>query len=278
MRIKDKDFPVSAGPYIVGILNITPDSFHAGSRTPDKDAALAQALKMADEGVDIIDIGGESTRPGSDPVDASTELARVIPVVRALNGKVAVPLSIDTCKSKVAEEAIKEGAAMLNDITALAGDPAMADLARAAKVPVVLMHMPGSPKTMQDNPSYDDPVREVGDFLLARAAFAEKKGILPENIILDPGIGFGKRISDNLALIRGFADYIRGRYPVLIGHSRKRFIGTLINRPETADRLSGSLGAAAAAVRHGATFLRVHDVRETREMLTVALAVEGKAA
>jgi dihydropteroate synthase len=278
MRIKDKNFPVSAGPYLIGILNITPDSFHAGSRTPELDQALAQAQKLFSDGADILDIGGESTRPGSDPMDESIELARVIPVVRALGKRISAPLSIDTCKSKVAEQAIKEGAAMLNDITALSHDPAMADLARAAKVPVVLMHMQGDPKTMQENPSYDDPVREVGDFLLARAAFAEKKGILPENIILDPGIGFGKRTEDNLALIRGFADYIRGRYPVLIGHSRKRFIGTLISRPDTGDRLFGSLGAAAAAVRHGAAFLRVHDVRETREMLTVALAVEGKAA
>ena len=273
MKIADKTFPPGQNVYILGILNITPDSFSDGGRHADHDAAVSRARDLAAAGADIIDVGGESTRPGSSPVAAGAEKQRTAPVIAAIAKHLRVPVSIDTAKAEVAEAALLAGAGLINDISALTFDGNMAALAAGAKVPVILMHMQGTPKTMQNNPSYRHAVSEVGDYLLARAAFAEKQGIAPENIILDPGIGFGKRLPDNLALMRGFARYIRGRYPVCIGHSRKRFIGDILGLESPGERLFGSLGAACAAAQSGAAFVRTHDVRETREALAVFMDI-----
>ena len=258
----------------MGVINITPDSFHPESRHQTIDSAIQKGLELEKYGADILDIGGESTRPGSDPVDSDTEQKRIIPVIETLSKNTQVPISVDTYKASVAKMALMAGASMVNDISALTADTAMGDLIRDTGVPVVLMHMKGDPKTMQHNPVYKNVVREIGDYLLSRALVAEKNGISPENIILDPGIGFGKRLEDNLLLIKGFSVYINNRYPVLIGHSRKRFIGSILGEPETTNRLYGSLGAAAAAIFYGATFLRVHDVKETREMAKVLVAIQ----
>jgi len=276
MKIAGKVISPDAPAGLFGILNLTPDSFYDGGRFLDPGTALEQALRLESEGADIIDIGGESSRPGSEGVPEAEEMERVLPVIRAVRGRSRVPLSVDTRRAAVAEAALSAGADCINDISALLHDPAMASVAAAAKVPVVLMHMQGAPKTMQQEPRYENVVREVGEFLLNRAAFAESRGVLPENIILDPGIGFGKNVEHNCALIRGFAPWIGGRYPVLIGHSRKSFIGRLLDLPSPEDRLFGSLGAAAAAVLSGARFLRVHDVRATREMLSTLFTLHGK--
>lgn len=269
MKIADKTFPAGPNARILGILNITPDSFYDGGRHADHGAAVSRARDLAAAGADIIDVGGESTRPGADTVPAGAEKQRTAPVIAAIVEHLRVPVSIDTTKAEVAEAALLAGAGLINDVSALTFDGNMAALAAGARVPVILMHMQGTPKTMQNNPGYQDVVSEVGDYLLARAAFAEKQGIAPENIILDPGIGFGKRLSDNLALMRRFTPYIRGRYPVCIGHSRKRFIGEILGLESPGDRLFGSLGAACAAAQSGAAFIRTHDVRETREALAV---------
>ncbi|OGJ89479.1 MAG: dihydropteroate synthase [Candidatus Raymondbacteria bacterium RifOxyC12_full_50_8] len=272
MFIGKKEFPAGNRPYLVGILNATPDSFYDNGSHEMSDDCAARIQVLAREGADIIDIGGESSRPGSRPVDESIELARVLPAIAMAVKTSTIPVSIDTCKASVAAQALRAGAVMVNDISALRADPRMTDLVREARVPVVLMHIQGTPATMQDNPLYTDPVREVSDFLLSRAATAEQEGIAAENIILDPGIGFGKRLEDNLLLLKGFCAYINNRYPVLIGHSRKSFIGAVLNRPKPAGRLFGSIGAALAAVQNGAAFLRVHDVQATRD----ALAVYGR--
>jgi dihydropteroate synthase len=273
MVIGGKPFPINKKTYLLGILNITPDSFYNGNRYMVSEKAIDRARQLEKEGADIIDVGGESTRPGSNPVSLEEELQRVIPVIRAIIQSCRIPVSIDTNKSAVAAQALDAGAALINDISALTFDDKMAELAAGSHVPVILMHMQETPKTMQKNPYYHDVVQEIGDYLLNRAAFAEKKGIRPENIILDPGIGFGKRLEDNIRLVRDFPKYINHRYPVLIGHSRKRFIGSLLDRENTRDRLFGSLGAAAAAVHSGADFLRVHDVLETRELLEVIFKI-----
>lgn len=278
MRPGEPDFPRDGRPRLFAILNLTPDSFHARSRLADPEAAAAQAARFEAEGADVLDLGAESSRPGSDPLPEAEELRRLMPALAAVRKASRLPLSIDTSKAAVAEKALKEGAAIINDITAFTGDSRMADLAAASDATVILMHMQGTPKSMQDAPVYADVLKEVGDWLLARAAFAEKSGVRPERIILDPGIGFGKTLSHNLALIRGFPAYIAGRFPVLIGHSRKRFTGDLTGRTDPADRLFASLGAAAAAAEAGARFLRVHDVRETRDMLLAYAACRKGAA
>ncbi|MFH0921306.1 MAG: dihydropteroate synthase [Fibrobacterota bacterium] len=273
MRIGNATFDFSERPWLFGILNVTPDSFYDQGRHFSPEAALERAHALEADGADIIDVGGESTRPGSEPVPEEEELRRVIPVIRALAGRASAPISIDTCKPAVAKAALEAGVAIINYVGALSPDPAMLDLAAAARVPIVLMHMLGTPRTMQENPVYADTVREVGDGLLGRAQEAEQRGIPADRIILDPGIGFGKRLEDNLALIRGFTRFINGRYPVMMGASRKRFIGLLTGRTDPGERLHGSLGAAAAAALHGARFLRVHDVRETRDLLAVFCAL-----
>lgn len=261
---------------IMGILNATPDSFWEGSRALDASAperGVERALALRAEGADVIDIGGESTRPGSAYVGEEEELARVIPLIKAIRKRSDVPISVDTRKARVLEAALGEGADILNDVSALADDPAMAPLAARARIQVILMHRRGTPDSMQKDPSYGNTVREVTEELMARARYAEEKGIARERIILDPGIGFGKRHADNVALIAGLAEIVHAGYPVLMALSRKSCIGEMTGR-ETRDRLPGTLAANLLAVQRGAFMLRVHDVGETRDMLRVLKEIE----
>lgn len=262
-------------PQIMGIVNATPDSFSDGGRFLDPERAVAHALRLIDEGADWVDIGGESTRPGAEPVPADDEINRVIPVIRGvLAARPGALVSVDTAKRAVAEAAIEAGAAMVNDVTALA-DPGMAELCAEARVKVVLMHMRGAPRTMQAHTDYPDLIGAVEEFLVARLEVAARAGVSSERIWLDPGVGFGKAALDNPRLIAATPRLKRLGFPVVIGASRKRFIGELtgVARPE--DRLAGSLGAALAAARAGADALRVHDVLATRAALSVFSAVEA---
>ena len=252
----------------MGILNATPDSFWEKSRAGSLAGGVSRALALVADGADIIDIGGESTRPGSAYVGEEEEISRVIPLVCAIRKESDVPISVDTRKASVMRAAIDSGADICNDISALEDDPELAPLVARAGVPVILMHKKGVPVSMQDSPSYADPVREVAEYLFAQARFAVERGIAPDRIVLDPGIGFGKRYEDNCALIDGLAEIVRGGYPVLMALSRKSCVGTMTGR-ETADRLAGTLAANLVAVQNGASFLRVHDVRETVDTLSV---------
>ena len=262
---------------LMGIINVTPDSFYDGGRSLDGGRAIANGLALIEEGADIIDIGGESTRPGARPVPEQEELERVLPVIRGLRSVTKVPISIDTYKASVAQEALHEGADIVNDVSALRFDAEMAALAAAEKVPVVLMHMLGTPRTMQSEPRYDDVLREVIEFLAERIQFATQAGIERQNIIVDPGIGFGKTLDHNLALLRGLPAFAPLGQPLMVGASRKAFIGRILGT-EADQRLEGSLAAAVAAVMGGADIVRVHDVKETRRAIRVADAIRFGAA
>jgi dihydropteroate synthase len=257
---------------VMGILNLTPDSFYDGGRHSDLERALRAALAMVEAGADIIDIGGESTRPGAPPVKAGEELARILPVLRELRRRTAVPISVDTYKAGVASAALAAGADIINDVSALRFDPEMITLVARERVPIVLMHMQGTPRTMQAEPHYGDVVREVGDFLAARARAALDHGIAPEMLIIDPGIGFGKTIQHNLELIRGLPALAAAGRPLLIGASRKAFIGRILGF-DAGERLEGSVAVGVAAILNGANLLRVHDVRETVRAARIADAI-----
>ena len=265
-------------PLIMGILNVTPDSFSDGGKFSSSETAVEHALKMIEEGADIIDIGGESSRPGADPVDAEEEIKRVLPVISQLRMQGKVPISVDTYKAVTAEAALGAGADIVNDISALRFDPNLAELAAKSRVPVILMHMLGVPRTMQSNPTYDDCVSEIKQFFDIRIKFAMNAGIDKSKIVIDPGIGFGKRLSDNLDILAGLREFRSFGLPVMIGASRKRFIGMLHHAGGPADRrLGGSIAAAVTAVINGADIVRVHDVAETVEALKVVQAIREKA-
>jgi dihydropteroate synthase len=257
---------------LMGIINVTPDSFYDGGKRLDPDRAVADGISLVEAGADVIDIGGESTRPGAGAVSREEELQRVLPVIKGLRRNVKVPISIDTYKAQVAQAALSEGADIINDISALRFDPQMAVLVAAEKVPVVLMHMQGTPQTMQAEPCYNNVLREVRDFLTAQTHFAIDAGVERENIIIDPGIGFGKTLDHNLTLLRGLPELASVGQPLLIGASRKTFIGKILG-VEPDGRLEGSLAAAIAAVFGGAHIIRVHDVNETRKAIRVADAI-----
>ncbi len=259
-----------ARPAVMGVLNVTPDSFSDGGEFLAPEAALAHARSMVAEGADLLDVGGESTRPGAEPVGADEELRRVMPVVEAL-GAQNVPVSIDTSKPLVAELALRAGASFVNDVTALRGDPVMAEFLATTDVDVCLMHMLGTPRTMQQNPRYDDVVAEVKAFLEERLVYAVSQGIAEERIWLDPGIGFGKTLEHNLALLRRLDEIVALGRPVVIGASRKSFLGTLTGRGE-ADRVAGTVAANVIAFERGAHMFRVHDVAAARDALAVASA------
>ena len=261
-----------ARPRIMGVLNVTPNSFSDGGRYFNAARAIEHARRMMDDGADLIDIGGESTRPGAMPVDEAEELRRVIPLVAALAGQ-GVPVSVDTRKPAVMRAALDAGAAMINDVCGLTAPGALEAVA-AADAGVCLMHMQGDPRTMQEAPAYDDVVAEVRGFLLARATACEAAGIARERIVLDPGFGFGKTLKHNLALLSGLPALAAAGYAVLAGLSRKSLLGELTGRPVD-ERLAASIAAALAAVARGASLLRVHDVRETHDALVVWLAAEG---
>ncbi|MEO0730612.1 MAG: dihydropteroate synthase [Pseudomonadota bacterium] len=256
-------------PLIMGIVNVTPDSFSDGGTHDTFKRAIAHAEQLIADGADIIDIGGESTRPGSDPVDEATELSRVIPVISALSARTEARISIDTRKASVMDAAIDAGADIVNDVSALSYDPESLEAVAALGVPVILMHALGDPKTMQDNPVYDDVLLDVFDYLEARIDACLRAGIDRQKIIVDPGIGFGKTLDHNLALMRGLSLFHGLGAPLLLGASRKRFIGTLTGVETAAERVDGSLAAALAGVAQGAQIVRVHDVRATRHALDV---------
>ncbi|MFT4913125.1 MAG: dihydropteroate synthase [Brevundimonas sp.] len=262
-------------PQVMGIVNVTPDSFSDGGRLATVGAAVAHGLALVGQGADILDIGGESTRPGAEPVNAAEEIARTVPVIEQLRAHWAGPISIDTMKPDVARAAMAVGATIWNDVTAL-GAPDSAAVAAELGCEVVLMHMQGEPRTMQADPRYDDVVAEVTHWLLARAEAAMAAGVARERIRLDPGIGFGKTAAHNLALTAGLDRLVATGFPVLYGASRKRMIQSIDpSATEAGDRLGGSLALALAAARRGAMIIRVHDVRETVQALTVQAAVDG---
>jgi dihydropteroate synthase len=262
-------------PQIMGILNVTPDSFSDGGRFLDPAAALAQAQAMVAEGAALLDIGGESTRPGAAEVPVAQEIARTEPVIAALRDA-GVPLSIDTRKAAVAQAALAAGAGIVNDVSALIFDAGMAGVVAAAQVPLVLMHAQGTPATMQDAPLYDNVLLDVYDWLERRIAVAEAAGIARGCIVVDPGIGFGKTVAHNLALIRGLSLFHGLGCPVLLGASRKRFIGTVSGEEQADHRVAGSLAVALAGAAQGVQLLRVHDVAETRAALALARAISGE--
>ncbi|HDI61147.1 MAG TPA: dihydropteroate synthase [Desulfobacteraceae bacterium] len=265
---------------IMGIVNVTPDSFSDGGRFLNHEAAVAQGIRLAAEGADILDIGGESTRPFSDPVSTETELSRVIPVIEALAPQLSIPISVDTMKAAVAREAIAAGAAMVNDISALRHDPQMGDTVARAGVPLILMHMLGTPKTMQQAPHYDDLFGEISAFLATAMDRARSAGVPANRLIIDPGIGFGKTVSHNLDLIRGVKRLAALDAPVLIGPSRKAFIRRLLSddpetplSPDDPAVAHGTLAAATAAILSGAHLIRVHEVASARAAARIADAL-----
>ena len=268
------DLAPGPDPVLVGVLNVTPDSFSDGGDFLDPDGAATHAAAMLEEGARIIDVGGESTRPGSERVTPEEEARRVVPVVeRIVAERPEAIVSIDTYRAGIAEAALGAGASIVNDVSALRGDPRMAGVVAEARCPVILMHMLGEPKTMQQNPSYDEVVREVREFLAKRAEHAVASGVREENIILDPGIGFGKTLEHNLALLNHLDSIVGLGFPVLVGASRKSFIGRITGVQEARERLFGTVATTVLAYERGATLFRVHDVRANREALAVARAV-----
>lgn len=262
-------------PRLMGILNVTPDSFSDGGKFNAPEAALARAAAMVAEGADILDIGGESTRPGAETVPDDAEIARTAPVIAAIRAGQAVPISIDTRKTAVARAALMAGATVVNDVAAFTHDPDLAALTAGMGAPVCLMHAQGDPKTMQTAPVYDDVLLDVYDFLADRIAVATAAGIPRNRIIVDPGIGFGKTPDHNLALLRGISLFHALGCPVLLGASRKRFIGTLSGAEVAEDRAAGSVAVALGAVMQGVQILRVHDVALTKQAIRVQSAVIG---
>ena len=269
-----RQLPLSR-PLIMGILNTTPDSFSDGGRFHSLDAALRRALQMESEGVDIIDIGGESSRPGAIPVDPDEELRRVLPVVEAVAKEADVCISVDTYRASTAEAAMDAGAAIVNDISALRFDSNMPRLIADRSVPVILMHMKGRPHNMQDSPHYEDCVAEIDEFFEERILFCAEQGIDKSKLILDPGIGFGKQLNDNLTILGRLTSFKHHRLPLLVGTSRKSFIEMISPSGTLADkRLGGSIAAAVASVLNGADIVRVHDVAETVEAIKVIQGIE----
>lgn len=261
-------------PRLMGILNVTPDSFSDGGQFLDPAKAETHARAMARDGADILDIGGESTRPGAETVPVDVEINRTAPVIAALRSAgLQTPVSIDTRKAEVARAALAAGADLVNDVAAFSFDPGLAAVAARAKAPVCLMHAQGTPENMQADPSYENVLLDVYDFLAEKVAAAEAAGIPRGRIVVDPGIGFGKTVEHNLALIRGISLFHCLGCPILLGASRKRFIGTLSNAQEAADRVPGSLAVALEGARQGVQFLRVHDIRDTRQALDLACAL-----
>jgi dihydropteroate synthase len=272
-RCRDHTFELTSKTLLMGVLNVTPDSFSDGGAYPDPDSGAARVRQMIAEGADIIDIGGESTRPGSESVTADEECRRVLPVLDRL-GDVAVPLSLDTHKSSVAEEGLRRGVSIINDITALRGDPHMPEVVARYRAGLVLMHMQGMPQTMQENPHYEDVIAEISDFLAERVDFARRNGIPEEQIVIDPGIGFGKTLEHNLEIIAHLGGIIEavGR-PLLIGVSRKSFIGKILDLPVT-ERLEGTLASAAIATWNGASIIRMHDIQAAKRATRIVDALK----
>ena len=271
-QAKDRMIEFHAKPLNMGIVNATPDSFFDGGRYVDAAAAVAHAVRLVEEGADLLDIGAESTRPGADVVNEAEECRRAIPVVAAVAKAVTVPISIDTSKAAVARRALDAGAILVNDVTALRGDPAMVDVVARTGAGIVLMHMNGMPRTMQQAPYYDDVVGEISDFFEERIRYAMAHGIVRRQIILDPGIGFGKLLVHNLTLLAQLRHFLQFECPLLIGVSHKAFLGQLVDRP-VQERQWATAAAVAMAVDRGAGILRVHDVKGMKDVVRVAAAI-----
>jgi dihydropteroate synthase len=261
-------------PKLMGVVNVTPDSFSDGGQFLDPARAVDQAMRLAADGADVLDVGGESTRPSATPVGEDEEIRRILPVVAELARRTSVPISIDTTKAAVAQRALDAGAVIVNDISGLCLDPGMALVCARAQAGVICMHMQGTPQTMQVAPHYDDVVREVADYLAERLKALEDAGISRERVVIDPGIGFGKTPAHNLALLQNIARLRGLGRPVLIGHSRKRFLAKILGR-SLDETTSATIGVAVGAALRGADLLRVHDVRATRDALAASWAVLG---
>ncbi|MFH1758269.1 MAG: dihydropteroate synthase [Pseudomonadota bacterium] len=274
LRFHKKKYDLSQRTLIMGALNVTPDSFSDGGVFFDREKAIEQGLRLAQGGADILDIGGESTRPGTKPLEEEEEIRRVIPLIQTLNQKIDIPISVDTRKARVAEKALETGAEMINDISALRFDEGMAEVVARWKVPLVLMHMRGNPETMQLDPHYDDLIGEILSFFRERTAFAESRGILADQIILDPGIGFGKSLEEqhNLILLKYLQNFKILEKPLLIGTSRKAFIGKILGLPPQ-EREEGTMATVAVAILNGANIVRVHEVERMRRVVRVIDAV-----
>jgi dihydropteroate synthase len=277
LAIKEHTFNWGSRTYIMGVINVTPDSFSDGGKFYSLERAKQQAASLVEDGADILDIGGESTRPFSEPVTLEEELRRVIPVIRKIRETSDCLISVDTVKAEVAEAALREGADIINDISALRFDPRMADVASACEAPVVLMHMKGTPKDMQVDPYYEDVVVEVRGFLEKRMAWADSKGIAKKNMLIDPGIGFGKSFKDNLVLINRLDEFTELGVPVMVGVSRKAFLGAITGIEGAGDRDIATMGAIAASAMKGANLVRVHNVALTRQVLQVVDAIRRES-
>jgi len=274
-HLSDRVLAIGRRPLVMGIVNVTPDSFSDGGRYTSTEAAVAHGLELVRQGADILDIGGESTRPGAAPVPLDEELRRVVPVVTELAAGVSALIAVDTYKAEVARQSLAAGARIINDVTALLGDPEMAEVVRSLRAGVVLMHMQGTPATMQEDPHYQDVVADIGRFFEERLQFAAAQGIELIRIALDPGIGFGKTREHNLNLLAHLPAFQRFGRPVCLGVSRKGFLGRLLDRP-VAGRLAASLAAVChAAARNAVQVVRVHDVQETCDAMTVIAAIES---
>jgi len=272
IHCRKKTYTLGKRTLLMGVLNVTPDSFSDGGLYFDKERAVAHGLRMVEEGADFIDIGGESTRPGSKPIGAEEELRRVIPVIESLAKEGNVPISIDTYKSTVAERAIDAGAEIINDISGLHSDPSLGQVAAKQDVPIILMHIRGTPETMQKDVHYDSLFSEILQYLKESIQMAESAGIDPQQIIIDPGIGFGKNLEDNLLIIKNLSEFrILGK-PILLGTSRKSFIGKILN-VEANERLEGTLSSIAICALHGAHIIRCHDVLQAKKAIAVADAI-----
>lgn len=274
IRCRKREFELGKRTLLMGVLNVTPDSFSDGGLYLEKEKAVAQGLRMAEEGADFIDIGGESTRPGSKPLELEEELRRIIPVIQSLTQKIDVPISIDTYKSSVARKAIEAGAEMINDISGLHFDPHLAQVAADERVPLVLMHIRGIPETMQKNVHYDSLFSEILRSLRDSVQKAESAGIDPHQIIIDPGIGFGKTVQDNLLIIKNLSEFRVLGKPILLGTSRKTFIGKILNAG-VEGRFEGTLSTIAIAVLNGAHIVRCHDVLQSKKAIAIADAIRG---
>jgi dihydropteroate synthase len=274
---KDRRIEFPDRPLLMGVVNVTPDSFFDGGRYLDVESAVAHAVRLVEEGADLLDVGAESTRPGAEIVNEAEECRRAIPVVAAIARAVNVPISIDTSKAVVAREALQAGAVLVNDVTALRGDPAMVDVVASVGAGIVLMHMQGTPRTMQQAPHYDDVIGEISEFFEQRIRFAETHGIVRRQIILDPGIGFGKLLVHNLTLLAQLRSFEQFECPLLVGVSQKAFLGQLVDRP-VQERQWATAAAVAMAVDRGAGILRVHDVKTMKDVVQVAAAISREKA
>lgn len=274
-KLRDREVSLAGVPLVMGIVNVTPDSFSDGGRFLDADAAVAHGKRLLEEGADLLDVGGESTRPGSAPVAVDEELRRVVPVVDRLVRETKACVSVDTRKARVAEEAVAAGAAVINDVSALRADPRMGEVAARTGAGLVLMHMQGTPATMQQEPAYADVVGEIAAFLRERGAAAYLAGVLDEAIVYDPGIGFGKTAAHNLEILRRLAELAALGRPILVGPSRKAFIGHVLGGLPPEERVEGTAAAVALAVAGGAAIVRVHDVAAMARAVRVAAAIRG---